>query len=79
MKFSFSLFVGGEKSRIFRYGLTEDFLSKGLKTKGGRERTAPPSMGERVKPIYIVCMMSILFVTSIYKYLSQYGGESLQG
>ena len=25
-----------EKSRIFRYGLPEDFLSKGQKTKGGR-------------------------------------------
>ena len=37
-----------EKSRIFRYGLPEDFFNRGQKTTAGGAYSAPsPPMGER--------------------------------
>ena len=41
-KFLTSTTKSWEKSRIFRYGLPEEFLSKGQKTTGRGGRTAPP-------------------------------------
>ena len=52
-----------EKSRISRYGLPEDFLSKGQKTTEGGGRTAPPPPPRWIRRlIYVHCSPNIVFV-----------------
>ena len=48
-----------ESSRIFRYGLHKDIVSKGQKTKGGGGRTAPPPLFPWVEGLIDSCLLLI--------------------
>ena len=43
--FHWGIMKSSEKSRTLRYGLTEDFFSKGQKTTGGGGVQRPPPHG----------------------------------